>query len=183
MYYKEILFRFTLKRLTVLTLVFLFIFSSPGLLLAAENAANESTDTEEQPAQSDQANESESADSIDGGTSPLGREDGDPEYGDERKPAESKLRLDMDTLTGALLYTYPITVPPGRNGLQPDLKLIYNNSDSNNGNLFGYGWSINIPYIERINRKGVEKLYTVSQPVYDSETNPRPIGCIGLNKA
>jgi len=28
----------------------------------------------------------------------------------------------------------------------------------------------------------IEKLYTISQPVYISRENPRPIGCLGLNK-
>ncbi len=65
-----------------------------------------------------------------------------------------------ETLTGALTYEYPITVPPGRNGLQPDLKLNYNSQAGDEGSYIGYGWSINIPYIERINRKGTDKLYT-----------------------
>ena len=29
---------------------------------------------------------------------------------------------------------------------------------------------------------GVERLYTISQPVYADENNPRPIGCLGLDK-
>ena len=34
------------------------------------------------------------------------------------------------------------------------------------------------------NYKGVrkERLYTICNPVYDSSTNPRPVGCLGLQK-
>src|SRR3989344_3247054 len=69
--------------------------------------------------------------------------------------------LKTDETTGALNYSYDIVTPPGRNGLQPDLKLNYNNQQADNyQNLIGYGWNINIPYIERINKTGTDKLYT-----------------------
>ncbi len=68
---------------------------------------------------------------------------------------------EVDQSSGALTYTYPIEVPPGRNGLRPDLNLSYNNQKSSNiDNLFGYGWTVSIPYIERVNKTGVEKIYT-----------------------
>ena len=68
----------------------------------------------------------------------------------------------MDQNTGALETTYPISVPPGRNGLQPDLDLVYNSQNSQPGSIFGEGWSISIPYIERLNKSGVENLYSTS---------------------
>ena len=40
---------------------------------------------------------------------------------------------------------FPITVPPGRNGLQPALSVSYNNNGSSG--VAGYGWDIAIPYI------------------------------------
>lgn len=61
--------------------------------------------------------------------------------------------------SGALIHEYPISIPPSRNGLQPDLKLIYNNQAGEEGAEFGFGWNINIPYIQRVNKNGVEKLY------------------------
>ena len=61
---------------------------------------------------------------------------------------------------GALTYEYPVTVPPGRNGLTPDLKLIYNSSNKSPSSIISSGWSFNIPYIQRMNKKGVDKLYT-----------------------
>jgi RHS repeat-associated protein len=89
-----------------------------------------------------------SASSLSGGAS------GDP------SKTQDKARLPQsEAMTGALTYEYPILVPPGRNGLQPDLKLAYNSQAGDEGSFVGYGWSLNIPYIERINRKGTDKLY------------------------
>lgn len=68
----------------------------------------------------------------------------------------------MDQNTGALETTYPISVPPGRNGLQPDVDLVYNSQNSQLGSIFGEGWSISIPYVERLNKSGVENLYSTS---------------------
>lgn len=79
---------------------------------------------------------------------------------DELKPLSETLNIEEDSVSGAFLYNYPIIVPPGRNGMQPDLVLNYNNQENDNQNLFGYGWDINIPYIQRLNKKGIDKLYT-----------------------
>lgn len=75
--------------------------------------------------------------------------------------SELKSQLpETDLSTGALTYRYSIQVPPGRNGVQPNLSLSYNNQEASNiTNIFGYGWSVDIPYIERINRTGIEDLY------------------------
>jgi YD repeat-containing protein len=67
-----------------------------------------------------------------------------------------------DLSTGALVYSYPIAVPPGRNGLQPNLSLQYNSQDQTQDGAFGYGWSASIPYIQRVNKIGTEQLYTAS---------------------
>jgi RHS repeat-associated protein len=66
----------------------------------------------------------------------------------------------VDQSQGSLSYSYPITIPPGRNGLQPDLALTYSSQAKDVASIFGYGWSLNIPYIERVNKTGVERLYT-----------------------
>ena len=57
--------------------------------------------------------------------------------------------LDVSS-TGAALYTVPIAVPAGINGVQPNLSLSYN-SQAGNG-IAGYGW--NITGISKISRIG-----------------------------
>lgn len=65
-----------------------------------------------------------------------------------------------DLLSGALVYSYPIYTPAGRNGLTPSLSLKYNSQDLKNSSIFGYGWDISIPYIQRLNKHGTDQLYT-----------------------
>jgi len=80
-------------------------------------------------------------------------------FDDSRLSFENRPKLEPDQSTGALTYTYPLTLPPGRKGLEPNLALTYDSS-SNKNEYFGLGRALNIPYIERINRTGVENLYT-----------------------
>ncbi|MEY2855780.1 MAG: hypothetical protein RLZZ74_89, partial [Cyanobacteriota bacterium] len=75
-------------------------------------------------------------------------------------PNQSQLVPEPDLSTGAAVYGYKIQVPPGRNGLQPDLKLEYNSQSTEQNSVFGYGWSINIPYISRVNKGGINTLFT-----------------------
>ena len=65
-----------------------------------------------------------------------------------------------DPSTGALVYSYPITTPPGRNGIEPGLSLQYSSQNPAQDSAFGYGWSTNIPYISRVNKTGTDQLYT-----------------------
>src|SRR3989344_3808742 len=60
---------------------------------------------------------------------------------------------------GALTERVPIKVPPGRNNLTPDLTLTYNSQQLQDGPT-GYGWSLSVPYVERLNKSGSERLYT-----------------------
>ncbi|HZX50316.1 MAG TPA: FG-GAP-like repeat-containing protein, partial [Candidatus Paceibacterota bacterium] len=83
-----------------------------------------------------------------------------PYYGYERAPVQSQLVGRVNDFSGAFTNSFPLVVPPGRNGLQPDLALFYNSQEHNNASIFGYGWSIGIPSIERANKKGSDKLYT-----------------------
>lgn len=75
-------------------------------------------------------------------------------------------RVSPHDLTGSLVYSIDLASPPGRNELQPSLKLIYNSNDWDYTSPFGLGWSINIPYIERINKYGTDRLYSTSTPSY-----------------
>ncbi|MDO8620285.1 MAG: FG-GAP-like repeat-containing protein, partial [bacterium] len=65
-----------------------------------------------------------------------------------------------DLSTGAFTFDYPITLPAGRNGTSPNLKLAYSSRSSFTNSPFGYGWSDGIPTIERINKTGTNRLYT-----------------------
>ncbi len=76
-----------------------------------------------------------------------------------KKAGVSALRVTPSDQTGALSYDIPIVIPPGRNGMQPSLSLVYNSQQDDNESIVGYGWSLSVPYIERIARKGVNRLY------------------------
>jgi YD repeat-containing protein len=62
-----------------------------------------------------------------------------------------------DGATGALTQSIPLDIPPGRNGLQPDLALKYNSQNTEDG-VAGYGWTVSIPYIQRMNKTGSQDL-------------------------
>lgn len=56
--------------------------------------------------------------------------------------------------TGAAAYRLPISVPPGRKGMQPKLSLSYN-SYSGNG-WIGEGWSLDLGSIRRSTKRGLD---------------------------
>lgn len=66
------------------------------------------------------------------------------------------------TNSGAFTHEVPIFTPPGRNGIEPNLKLTYNIQDKDTENIFGWGWSVNIPYIERVKKNGIDQMYSQS---------------------
>lgn len=53
----------------------------------------------------------------------------------------------VSTMTGAFSYSYPIVVPPGRMGMQPELALTYTSQAPLYGGV-AMGWSLQIPTIE-----------------------------------
>ena len=57
--------------------------------------------------------------------------------------------------TGEAALSYPLEVPPGRNGMQPNLALTYN-SDAGSS-WVGYGWNLNVPSIDVETRWGVPR--------------------------
>src|SRR5262249_15785819 len=67
---------------------------------------------------------------------------------------------------GSFVYTYPLRTPPGRNGIQPNLVLSYNSNGGKPDDIFGYGWSINVPYIQQMNKMGVERFYSSTSTPY-----------------
>ena len=50
---------------------------------------------------------------------------------------------------------FPITLPPGRAGLEPNLSVAYNNNGSSG--IVGYGWDIAVPFISVDTKFGVPK--------------------------
>src|ERR1044071_7867919 len=56
-------------------------------------------------------------------------------------------KFSPDLHTGTGNFTVPIAIPPGRNGFQPQLNLIY--STGNGNGPFGLGWSLSVPGIAR----------------------------------
>src|ERR687893_1254920 len=78
-----------------------------------------------------------------------------PKGGGALQGIGEKFSPDLHTGTGN--FTVPIALPPGRNGFQPQLNLVYSTGTGNGP--FGLGWSLTIPGVSRKTSKGV--------PVFD----------------
>lgn len=90
-----------------------------------------------------------------------------PNDGVSKSPQNFKsAKPEVDLLTGALVYKYPIRVPEGILGLTPKVNIIYNSQILKDGSPFGYGWGVDIPYIERQNKTGTDKMYLASNFVH-----------------
>jgi hypothetical protein len=57
--------------------------------------------------------------------------------------------------TGTGNFTVPIALPPGRNGFQPRLNLVY--STGNGNGPFGLGWGLSIPGVSRKTSRGIPR--------------------------
>src|SRR5256885_11455664 len=64
-------------------------------------------------------------------------------------------KFSPDLFTGTGNFTVPIALPPGRNGFQPELNLVY--STGNGNGPFGLGWGLSIPGVSRKTTKGVPR--------------------------
>jgi len=60
-----------------------------------------------------------------------------------------------DLHTGTGNFTVPIALPPGRNGFQPQLNLVY--STGNGNGSFGLGWDLSVPGVSRKTSKGIPR--------------------------
>ena len=134
----------------------------------AEATQVSETSTEESISSSEELDKAEPAPGAGNGGTQESSSSGDTAFGDERVPLHSQLQVSTDSVSGALVYTYPLVIPPGRNGVQPNLTLSYNSQSSDNSSLFGYGWSLNIPFIERLPKTGIEHLYDGSDEYFYS---------------
>src|SRR6266481_8449396 len=60
-----------------------------------------------------------------------------------------------DLHTGTGNFTVPIALPPGRNGFQPQLSLVY--STGNGNGPFGLGWHLSVPGVTLKTSKGIPR--------------------------
>ncbi len=60
----------------------------------------------------------------------------------------------VSTQTGAATYAVKIEVPPGRNGIVPNLNLSYNSYKKNG--ILGVGWSLDLGSIQRSTKYGID---------------------------
>lgn len=123
----------TLCKLTAVLLVFLFILSPLSPVFADEPDPPPSN--------------------WDSGQDPEG-----PPKTPDRIPKKNSIQ--STNSTGALTYDVPIVIPPGRNNLQPDVRLVYNSQSTEGEAIAGQGWSVPIPSISRINKTGLENFYS-----------------------
>lgn len=92
----------------------------------------------------------------------------------------SELKMNPDTpeashnASGAFAYSIPIVIPPGRNQIQPNLSLNYNSQSLDPQSWLGAGWEISIPVIERLNKNGIDNMYsqTYFTSTADGELSP-----------
>src|SRR5215210_6844501 len=64
-------------------------------------------------------------------------------------------KFSPDLFTGTGNFTVPIALPPGRNGFQPQLNLVY--STGNGNSPFGLGWQLSIPGVARKTSNGIPR--------------------------
>jgi hypothetical protein len=84
---------------------------------------------------------------------------GDPHSDDDRKAIGDGIHIQPDSIAGSASQSYPISLPPGRNGLTPNLSLSYSSGEGSNVSTVGYGWDVSIPFIQRINRNGTDAMF------------------------
>jgi RHS repeat-associated protein len=182
---KKNIFKGMFVRLTAGLLVFLFLIS-PFRFVLADETNSETTppeQTTQEPSQNNQDNQTPppadnttppsdpvTPPSDSSVTPPTEEQANPPEQNntteqtttDENKFLPSKINLGIDSVNnfGSLHFDYPFTIPAGRNNQTPDLKLTYDSQSAKVADIFGSGWNISIPYIERVNKNGLEKIFT-----------------------
>lgn len=62
-------------------------------------------------------------------------------------------KFSPDLHTGTGNFTVPFALPPGRNGFQPQMNLVY--STGNGNSPFGLGWNLSIPGVMRKTSEGI----------------------------
>src|SRR5262245_34404492 len=88
-----------------------------------------------------------------------------PKGGGAQHGLGEKFSPDLHTGTGN--FTVPIALPPGRNGFQPQLNLVY--STVNGNGIFGLGWALSIPGVTRKSSKGIPKYRDYDQDLKERD--------------
>src|SRR5437773_1877946 len=73
-----------------------------------------------------------------------------------------------DLHTGTGNFTVPVALPPGRNGFQPQLNLVY--STGNGNGLFGFGWNLSVPGVTRKTSKGIPRYRDYDKELKERDT-------------
>src|ERR1700756_4412118 len=76
-----------------------------------------------------------------------------PQGGGALKGIGEKFSPDLHTGTGN--FTVPIALPPGRNGFQPQISLVYSTGTGNGP--FGLSWNLSVPGVSRKISKRIAK--------------------------
>ena len=85
-----------------------------------------------------------------------------------------------DLATGAATMSIPITVPPGRKNMQPNIAISYSSNNSNG--LCGVGWAIPINLIQRSTKDGVPKYDNTDTFMFISSGSNAELVNIGNNE-
>lgn len=64
-----------------------------------------------------------------------------------------------DLHTGTGNFSVPIALPPGRNGFQAELNLVY--STGNGNSPFGLGWQLSVPGVSHTTSRGFHPTVTM----------------------
>jgi len=70
-------------------------------------------------------------------------------------PGSQSISINVDPHTGSASTAFPISVIPGRAGIQPNISLTYNSSQRNG--VVGMGWSLSLGTISRSTKFGTPK--------------------------
>jgi RHS repeat-associated protein len=83
---------------------------------------------------------------------------------DSFSPEKAIKNFYLDPFTGTLSLSLPIFTPPGRKGVQPILNLTYSSRNANGP--FGWGWRMDLGYIERSTKDGIPKYDSTDKFIY-----------------
>ena len=67
---------------------------------------------------------------------------------------------DVDLFSGAFTYGYPLWIPEGRNGMQPNLRLNYSSNNRGFETFLAHGWTIPSNSVFRSPKKGITGMYS-----------------------